>query len=128
MRISAVPPTSSEPFWPKAWKRRSRKICAWPFSSPVSWAPEQVTKSARRASLDCAVGPLIGAADDIATAVTTKGAAAAAGGDGPVAAGPRRCGTGGTHGLASRRAAADHDPGLAAVRQFPAHPIRGLLG
>ena len=34
--------------WPKAWKRRSRKIWAWPFSSPVMWAAAQATNSWRR--------------------------------------------------------------------------------
>ena len=35
-----------EPPWPKAWKRRSRKICACPFSSPVMWACAHATKAA----------------------------------------------------------------------------------
>ena len=33
----------SELGWPKAWNSRSKKICAWPFSSPVvCLAPQAV--------------------------------------------------------------------------------------
>src|SRR4051812_45746056 len=59
MRISAVPPTSSEPFCPKARKRRSRKICAWPFSSPVMCAAHHCTKSANKVSRVCPASPLV---------------------------------------------------------------------
>src|SRR5271157_994864 len=45
---SSVAPASFNPAWPKAWKNRSRKSWASPFSYPLMFAPTHETNPARR--------------------------------------------------------------------------------
>jgi hypothetical protein len=48
IRSSSVAPASFNPACPKAWKNRSKKTWASPFSSPLMFAPTHETKPARR--------------------------------------------------------------------------------